>query len=431
MNTDSLKKQIDDFRALSTESAITPESLGTLLQSMADAIGTAALQTDLDNVSAGVKATTNTSNTNISALKKWRTDITAAPNIVQSFRLGTVNKASVVLSVTLKSLTTGGNTSVANAVALPAATVDTAGIMTATQVKAIATANTQVLGLQQELNEVASKVPTSFVYMTAPHSLVARNAAGSQLFSVDLPLATAEKAGLMAANQFRQFNEICKNVSDVDDEVSALSKKVPASFTYSSSSRTLALKNAEGSVVLGATLPLASASTAGLMTTKAVTDVQTALNTRVMELGNFGSEEEALNKLKEPTISGNSQIIVAHLTYQTHRSITMMQNIENDYCRQIIFNHDKVYHRAIYFTSSARDKINYAEDWTCLFMDRLVWDSAAHKYVPSQFGVKFNAAYTDAIPLASTTTDGLMSKEDKAKLAQLENKLNALLGVSK
>ena len=431
MNTDSLKKQIDDFRALNTEAAITPESLGTLLQSMADAIGTAALQTDLDNVSAGVKAATNTSNANISALQKWRTDITAAPNILQSVRLGTVNKASVALSATLKSLTTGGNTGVANAVALPAATADTAGVMTAAQVKAIASANTQVLGLQQELNEVATKVPTSFVYMTAPHSLVARNSAGSQLFSVDLPLATTEKAGLLAANQFRQFNEICKNVSDMDDEVSALSKKVPVSFTYSSSSRTLALKNAEGSVVLGATLPIASASTAGLMTTKAVTDVQTALNTRVMELGNFGSEEAALNKLKEPAISGNSQIIVVHLTYQTHMGITMLQNVENDYCRQIIFNHSHVYQRAIYFTNSKRDTISYAEDWSCLFADRLAWDANAHKYVPSHFGTKFNAAYTDAIPLATTTTDGLMSKEDKAKLAQLENKLNALLGVSK
>ena len=429
MNTESLKKQIDDFRALSTEAAITPETLGTLLQSMADAIGTAALQTDLNNVTAGVKSATNTSAVNISALQSWRTDITAAPNILQSMRLGTVNKVSVALSATLKSLTTGGNTSVANAVALPAATADTAGIMTAAQVQSLGYANNQVLGLQKSLSEVALKVPTSFAYLSSPHSLVARNSDGSQLFSVDLPLATSEKPGLMTAGQVRQFNEICKNVSDVDDDVSALSKKVPASFTYSSSTRMLALKNAEGSSILGATLPLATASTAGLMTTKAVTDVQTALNTRVMELGNFGSEEEALNKLKEPAISGNAQIVVVHLTYQTHMGITMMQNIVNDFCRQIIFNHDKVYHRAIYFTNSKRDTINYAEDWSCLFMDRLVWDGAAHKYVPSLFGVKFNASYTDAIPLASTTADGLMSKEDKAKLAQLENKLNALLGV--
>ena len=430
MNTDSLKKQIDDFRALSTEAAITPETLGTLLQSMADAIGTAALQTDLNNVSAGVKSATNTSNANISALQKWRTDITAAPNILQSLRLGTVNKVSVALSATLKSLTTGGNTSVANAVALPAATIDTAGVMTAAQVQSLGYTNTQVKGLQKSLDEVTLKVPFSFAYLSSSHSLVAKNTDGSQLFSVDLPLATADKAGLMAANQFRQFNEICKNVSDMDDEVRALSKKVPASFSYSSSSRMLSLKNAEGSLVLGVTLPLATASTAGLMTTKAVTDVQTALNTRVMELGDFGSEEAALNKLKEPAISGNSQIVVVHLTYQTHMGITMMQNVENDYCRQIIFNHSHVYQRAIYFTNSKRDTISYAEDWSCLFADRLIWDSGAHKYVPSHFGTKFNASYTDAIPLASTTTDGLMTKEDKAKLAQLENKLNALLGVS-
>ena len=429
MNTESLKKQIDDFRALSTEAAITPETLGTLLQSMADAIGTAALQTDLDNATANLKTVSNTSNVNYSALQQWRTNITAAPNILQSLRLGTVNKVSVALSATLKSLTTGGNTSVANAVALPAATADTAGIMTAAQVQSLGNANNQVVGLQKSLSEVALKVPTSFVYMVSPHSLVAKNSEGSQLFSVDLPLATAEKAGLMAANQFRQFNEICKNVSDMDDEVSALSKKVPASFTYSSSSRMLTLKNASGSVVLGATLPLASASTAGVMTTKAVTDVQTALNTRVMELGDFGSEEAALNALREPSISGNSQIVMAHLTYQTNMGITMMQNIENDYCRQIIFNHSKMYQRAIYFTNAKRDTISYAEDWSCLFADRLAWDSAGHKYVPSHFGAKFNASYSDAIPLASTTTDGLMSKEDKAKLAQLENKLNALLGV--
>ena len=431
MDITEITSKIDAFRALSTEAAITPEVLGALLQSMADALGTAALQTDLNNVSAGVKSATNTSNVNISALQKWRTDITAAPNILQSLRLGTVNKVSVALSATLKSLTTGGNTSVANAVALPAATADTAGIMTAAQVQSLGNANNQVAGLQKSLSEVALKVPTSFAYLSSPHSLVAKNADGAQLFSVDLPLATADKAGLMAAGQLQKFNEICKNISDMDDDVSTLSKKVLATFTYSSSTRMLSLTNKDGSWVLGATLPLATSSTPGLMTTKAVTDVQNTLDTRVKELGNFGSEEAALNALREPSISGNSQIIVAHLTYQTHMGITMMQNVENDYCRQIIFNHSHVYQRAIYFTNSNRNVISYAEDWSCLFADRLAWDSATHKYVPSHFGTKFNAAYSDAIPLASTTTDGLMSKEDKAKLSQLENKLNALLGVSK
>ena len=361
MDTSSIKSQIDAFRALSTEAAITPETLGTLLQSMTDAIGTAALQTDLDDVTAGVKAVTNTCNINIAALQNWRTDISASPNIVQSLRLGTVNKVSVGISATLKSLTTGGNTSVANAIALPAATADTAGVMTAAQV--------------QRLNAY--------------------------------------------------YDHVC----EADKSLNDVSAKVPTSLAYTSGTRVLSAKNNEGSLLMSVTLPLATSSTPGLTTTKAVTDVQNTLDTRVKELGNFGSEEAALNALREPKISGNSQIVVVHLTYQTHMGITMMQNVENDYCRQIIFNHSHVYQRAIYFTSSKRDTINYAEDWSCLFADRLIWDSGAHKYVPSHFGTKFKASYTDAIPLASTTTDGLMSKEDKAKLAQLENKLNALLGV--
>ena len=361
MDTSSIKSQIDAFRALSTEAAITPETLGTILQSMADAIGTAALQTDLNDCKALVKSATYTNKTAIADLQKWRTDMTASPYIVQYLNLGTVSKVSVGISATKRSLNTGDNTIVSNTVVLPAATADTAGVMTAAQVQRLNAYYDHVCEADKSLNEVSAKVPTS--------------------------------------------------------------------LTYTSGTRVLSAKNNEGSLLMSVTLPLASASTAGLMTTKAVTDVQTALNTRVMELGNFGSEEAALNALREPKISGNSQIIVAHLTYQTHMGITMMQNVENDYCRQIIFNHSHVYQRAIYFTNSKRDTISYAEDWSCLFADRLIWDSGAHKYVPSHFGTKFNASYTDAIPLASTTTDGLMTKEDKAKLAQLENKLNALLGV--
>ena len=159
-------------------------------------------------------------------------------------------------------------------------------------------------------------------------------------------------------------------------------------------------------------------STAGIITrlTTDVTNVQNALNTRVKELGNFLEETAALNALRDPSISGNAEIVVAHLTYQKHMSITLIQNIENDYCRQIIFNHAKVFQRAIYFTGSDRKTISYAEDWGCLFPDRMAWDVNTNKYVLSQFGMKFNALYTDAIPLASSTTDGLMSKGDKKTL---------------
>lgn len=142
------------------------------------------------------------------------------------------------------------------------------------------------------------------------------------------------------------------------------------------------------------------------------------------DLGNFESEEAALNALKAIEISSNSNIVHVHCTYANGAmSITMMQSIENDYCRQVIFNKSKVFQRAIYFTDGTRQEISHAEDWSCLFGDRLHWDSGENKYVLSQFGLSFNKEHTDPIPTATATNDGLMSKEDKQLLDQIKTKL--------
>ena len=100
-----------------------------------------------------------------------------------------------------------------------------------------------------------------------------------------------------------------------------------------------------------------------------------------------------------------------------------MQSIENDYCRQVIFNKSKVFQRAIYFTDGTRQEISHAEDWSCLFGDRLQWDSGENKYVLSQFGLSFNREHTDPIPTATANNDGLMSAADKQLLEQIKTKL--------
>ena len=143
------------------------------------------------------------------------------------------------------------------------------------------------------------------------------------------------------------------------------------------------------------------------------------------DLGNFESEEAALNALKDIEISSNSNIVHVHCTYANGAmSITMMQSIENDYCRQIIFNKSKLYQRAIYFTNGERTEISYSEDWSCLFGDRLQWDSGENKYVLRQFDLSFNQKYTDPIPTATANNDGLMSKEDKQLLENIKAQLN-------
>lgn len=172
--------------------------------------------------------------------------------------------------------------------------------------------------------------------------------------------------------------------------------------------------------------PISKATTAkaGVMTAADKTKLDN-LTAYARDLGNFESEEAALDALKDIEISGNSNIVHVHCTYAYGAmSITMMQNVENDYTRQIIFNKSKVFQRAIYFTDGTRQEISHAEDWSCLFGDRLQWDSGENKYVLRQFDLSFNQKYTDPIPTATANNDGLMSKEDKQLLENIKAQLN-------
>lgn len=174
--------------------------------------------------------------------------------------------------------------------------------------------------------------------------------------------------------------------------------------------------------------PISKATTAkaGVMTAEDKKNLDN-LTAYARDLGNFDSEEQALDALEDIEISGNSKIVHVHCTYANGAmSITMMQNVENDYTRQIIFNKSKVYQRAIYFTNSTRQEISYAEDWGFLFGDRLHWDISKRKYLLSQFGDTFNSDYTDEIPLATSSNDGLMSAAQSEKIKSLEDRIAAL-----
>lgn len=138
------------------------------------------------------------------------------------------------------------------------------------------------------------------------------------------------------------------------------------------------------------------------------------------ELGNFGTEQEALDALAKVEICGNKDIVHIHLIYGSYATIICLQSIEANYCRQIIYNKTKMLQRAIYFADSNRTQISYKEDWSFLFGDRLKWDCSKNKYLLSQFeGPNFNDVCTNPIPTANDEHDGLMSKSDKVKLDTL------------
>ena len=161
----------------------------------------------------------------------------------------------------------------------------------------------------------------------------------------------------------------------------------------------------------------------GLMSPTDLTNLDT-LTTSIKNLGHFNTEADAINYLKTLPICADTKIIHAHLTYGNENNpstITMIQNIKDSWTRQILFRDDKVQQRAIYFTNSERTEIRGTEDLQYLFGDRLKWDNNSHKYLLSQYGDTWNEQYTDPIPMVSTTTNGLMSKEDKVKLEDLNS----------
>lgn len=146
----------------------------------------------------------------------------------------------------------------------------------------------------------------------------------------------------------------------------------------------------------------------------------------VADLGNFDSETDALNALAEPSVCGDLNVGFIHLTYEGLNNISCMQSIESKLCRQVIFNKTRVFQRCIYFTDFDRSAVSWKEDWAFIIADRLKYDSSSRKLLLSQFGYTVNAAYTDAIPLASSSVDGFMSKEDKALLDELKTRVATL-----
>lgn len=242
-------------------------------------------------------------------------------------------------------------------------------------------------------------------YLRFKHWGASNDTEGINMSQVMLPIVSYSARGLMDNTLYRRINNHTLTTANSADAVV---------INYTNF-------NTGGNKTL--TIERASSAKAGVMTAEDKTKLDN-LTAYARDLGNFESEEAALDALKDIEISSNSNIVHVHCTYADGAmSITMMQNVENDYTRQIIFNKSKVFQRAVYFTDGTRQEISYAEDWSCLFGDRLQWDSGENKYVLRQFDLSFNKEHTDPIPTATANNDGLMSAADKQLLDQIKTKL--------
>lgn len=148
----------------------------------------------------------------------------------------------------------------------------------------------------------------------------------------------------------------------------------------------------------------------------------------IQYLGPYSSEEEFLSALDERAknfFDDNSILVGTYENGISNCSFVLAQSgVGYSDIRQILFNKGKVFHRDLHYDE--KNNLQMKEDWQFLFGDRLQWSTESHKYVLSQFGQGFNHNITDPVPLATSSVDGLMSKEDKGNFESMKVKIKEL-----
>ncbi len=147
------------------------------------------------------------------------------------------------------------------------------------------------------------------------------------------------------------------------------------------------------------------------------------------DMGEFETERKVLDALGDIYYCSSNANCILHAHYSKagkECNMVCIQSFNDATVRQFLFNRDKLYQRCIYFTDASRTEIQSRDDWACAFPDRLAWDADGHKYVPSLFGQTFNAQYTDAIPLATSASAGLMTAAQVQTLDSASGEIGAM-----
>lgn len=167
INTSTITKLISDFRALSQKDSISPESLGVLLQRLADLINTAASDADYKAI--------------YDAFQKFVANIAAVPTALYKLEQGSADRNDVLMNITTSHLINGITMTLKDAVFIRQATTERAGAMRAQQVSDLNSTRTGLASLQKSHTELASKVSTLETTVSENGELLARVADESNL----------------------------------------------------------------------------------------------------------------------------------------------------------------------------------------------------------------------------------------------------------
>ena len=150
INITTITQLISDFRALSQKDSISPESLGVLLQRLADLINTAASDEDYKAIYV--------------AFQNFVANIAAVPTALYKLEQGSADRNDVLMNITTSHLINGITMTLKDAVFIRQATTERAGAMRAQQVADLNSTRTGLASLQKTvsyLSDVVGKLETT------------------------------------------------------------------------------------------------------------------------------------------------------------------------------------------------------------------------------------------------------------------------------
>ena len=163
IDTKSVSQLITEFRALKAKDAITPESLGYILQRLADLIATAG-----------------TSDT-VETIKKLLDGFKAAGQAVVSLQQGAADRNHILANIKTVDLSNGSIGTYNNNLFIQQATTERAGAMRAQQVIDLNNARRAVAEMEKLLDVIQAKLgmteDSKGLYNTAQISVVTENGA--------------------------------------------------------------------------------------------------------------------------------------------------------------------------------------------------------------------------------------------------------------
>lgn len=150
INISTISKLISDFRALSQKDSISPESLGVLLQRLADLINSAASDEEYKAI--------------YDAFQNFVANIAAVPNALYKLEQGSADRNDILMNITTSHLINGVTMTLKDALFIRQATTERAGAMRAQQVADLNSTRTGLASLQKtvsSLSDVVGKLETT------------------------------------------------------------------------------------------------------------------------------------------------------------------------------------------------------------------------------------------------------------------------------